>query len=331
MTHQSISSRLPSPLVAAVLLVLAAVAPTASAQKPAKPATPAPTAAATDSSDDDDAEAGGGRPFQFGIAAGALSYEAGRDEQALGAVLRWAPTRWFSLGATPTSVRARQAAFGTLPATTRSGLTDIPVEATLSHGFAGTTWSPSVAASFGATLPVGDTASGLGSGEVGYSVNGGIGFSPAEKLWVHIGAGRSLTRFSVQSAFSSGSGWGDVSVGTSLSDRVSASAGFSSDVGAVDSTLGRSRSLEGGVSFNVGRAGTLNLTTSHGVSGVAPAWSFALGLGTAFPYLSHLGGSSPNSTLQDSFGGGTHGLPTTTGNGKGTGTTTTGRGRGRKP
>ena len=310
--------------------LLTLMSPVAMAQKPAAKTAPAPAAKADTTSDDTDEE-GGGRPFQFGIAAGALSYDAGRDEQALGAVLRWAPTPWFALGATPTSVRARQAAFGTLPATTRSGLTDIPVEATLSHGFAGIPWSPSLAAAFGATLPVGDTASGLGSGEVGYSVSGGLGFSPAEKLWVHVGAGRSLTRFSVQSAFSSGSGWGDVSVGTSLSDRVSASAGISSDIGAVDSTLGRSRSVEGGVSFNVGRAGTLNLTASHGVSGVAPAWSFALGLGTAFPYLSHLGGSSPNSTLQNSFGGGTHGLPTTNGKGAGTGTTTTTRGRGRKP
>ncbi|MEO8622068.1 MAG: hypothetical protein ABI625_13445 [bacterium] len=33
----------------------------------------------------------------FGIAGGALSYDGGRSEQALGAVLRWVPTSWFSL------------------------------------------------------------------------------------------------------------------------------------------------------------------------------------------------------------------------------------------
>jgi hypothetical protein len=270
--------------------------------------------------------------FLFGIAGGALSYEGGRSEQALGAVVRWVPTPWLSLSTTPTSVRAKEIATTTLPAATRSGLTDIPVEATLAYGFGGVAWSPSVAASLGATLPVGDTASGLGSGEVGYSASGGIGFSPAERLWVHLGAGRSLTRFSVQSAFSSGTGWGDASAGVSLTDHVGASIGFSTDLGAVDSALARSTSIEGGTSVALGKAGTLNVTGSHGLSGIAPRWSFAIGVGTAFPYLNHLGGSSPNSTLQDSFGGGTHGLGNGNGNsGNGNATAASNRGRGKKP
>ena len=324
-------------MIAALMLAASA----AVAQKPAapgKPATPtkpvAPAVKADTAEDDsgDDGESGG-RQFLFGVAGGALNYDAGRSEQALGAVLRWVPVQWFSLSATPTSVRANEAATATLASRTRSGLTDIPLEATLSHGFAGVSLNPSVAASFGVTLPVGDTANGLGSGEVGYSASGSIGFIPVEGVWVHAGAGRSLTRFSVQSAFSSGSGWGDVSAGTSISKHVEASVGFSSDLGAVDSTLGRSRSVEGGMSFGIGRAGTLNLSASHGISGVAPQWSFALGVGTAFPYLNHVGGSSTVETLQQTFGGGTHGLGNGNGNGSGTTTTTTssGRGRGRKP
>ena len=82
------------------------------------------------------------------------------------------------------------------------------------------------------------------------------------------------------------------------------------------------------MSFGLGRAGTLNLSASHGVSGVAPQWSLALGVGTAFPYLSHLGGRSMSETLQGTFGGGTHGLPKSGGT---TGSTATTRGRGRKP
>lgn len=281
-----------------------------------------------DEKDDDDAP---GRTFLFGLAGGALSYDGGREEQALGAVLRWVPVRWLSLSATPTSARARETAVGTLPATTRSGLTDIPVEATLSHGFGGVVWSPSVAASLGVTLPVGDTASGLGAGEVGYAASGGLGFSPAERLWVHLGAGRSLTRFSVQSAFSSGTGWGDASAGVSLTDLVGASVGYSTDLGAVDSTLGRSTSIDGGVSIGIGRAGTVNLTGSHGLTGTAPRWSMALGIGTAFPYLNHLGGSSPNTMLQQTFGGGTHGLAIGSGTTAGaSGVTPPGRGRGKK-
>ena len=312
------------------LALVATSGSTVWAQLPLSQISHAPfTNAASPRDEDDDAP---GRTFLFGLAGGALSYDGGREEQALGAVLRWVPVRWFSLSATPTSVRARQVAVGSFPATTRSGLTDIPVETTLSHGFENVTWSPKVAGSFGVTLPVGDTASGLGAGEVGYSASGGLGFSPTDRIWVHLGAGRSLTRFSVQSAFSSGTGWGDASAGGSLTDRVGASVGYSTDLGAVDSTLGRSTSINGGMSVSIGRAGTVNLTGSRGVSGAAPSWSLALGIGTAFPYLNHLGGSSPNSTLQQTFGGGTHGLPTGTGKGSGTtGGTSTGRGRGRKP
>jgi hypothetical protein len=319
--------------LAIALAGLALAASPTFAQRPAKPAPPAVKADTTEDDSADDTESSG-RPFLFGVAGGALNYDAGRSEQALGAVMRWVPARWFSLSATPTSVRASESATATLPSTSRSGLTDIPLEATLSRGFAGVAWNPSVAGSLGVTLPVGDTASGLGAGEVGYSVSGGLGFAPAEGVWVHAGAGRSLTRFSVQSAFSSGSGWGDISAGTSLTKHVEVSAGISSDLGAVDSTLGRSRSVEGGMSFGIGRAGTLNLSASHGMSGIAPKWSFALGMGTAFPYLSHLGGGSTNATLQQTFGGGTHGLGNGKGSGTGTGTTTTttgGRGRGRKP
>ena len=316
--------------LARALAGIALAASPAFAQKPVKPTKPAAPAVKADTTEDDSADdaESSGRQFLFGVAGGALNYDAGRSEQALGAVMRWVPAPWFSLSATPTSVRASDAATATLPSRSRSGLTDIPVEATLSRRFAGVAWNPSVAGSLGVTLPVGDTASGLGAGEVGYSVSGGVGFAPAEGVWVHAGAGRSLTRFSVQSAFSSGSGWGDISAGTSLTKHVEVSAGMSSDLGAVDSTLGRSRSVEGGMSFGIGRAGTLNLSASHGLSGIAPNWSFAMGVGTAFPYLSHVGGGSTNATLQQTFGGGTHGL------GKGSGTTTTtttGRGRGRKP
>lgn len=302
------------------------------AQAPKRPA-PAPATAAvpsrdTTSAETDDEDRDAETRFQFGLAGGALHYAGGRSEQATGAVLRWVPVAWLAFSATPTSVRASEPAVSaTVPATTRSGLTDIPLEATLSRGFGGT-MSPSLAASLGVTLPVGDTASGLGSGEIGYSVSGGFGFSPGERTWVHLGAGRSLTRFSVQSAFSSGTGWGDASAGYSLTDRLSVSSGYSSDLGAVDSTLGRSTSIEGGLSAVVHGNTTLNLNASHGVGGSAPRWSVALGIGTAFPYLNHLGAHSAAEALQSAFGGGTHGIANN-GNGNGATKTNPGRGRGR--
>jgi hypothetical protein len=308
------------------LLALAIPSWIVSAQSPAKGRAPvAPVAAVADTDEADDPE----EPrVQYGVAAGTLQYGAGRSEQALGLVFRWLPVRYLSLSITPTTVRVREPGLtATSAEVVRSGLTDMPIEATLSKSFAGAL-SPSVSASLGASLPVGDTASGLGSGEMGYSMSGGIGLVPAEHFSLNVGAGRSLTRFSTQAAFSSGTGWGDASLGYAMNDRVSVSGGVSSDLGAVDSTLGRSRSFEGGASFVVGGSRTLNVNLSHGVSGSAPNWSMALGFGTAFPYLNHVGARSSDASLTNTFGGGTHGIGKggTTGSSTGKGN---GSGRGR--
>lgn len=272
-------------------------------------------------------------PFQYGVAGGALSYEGGRQEQAVGAVLRWVTTPWLSLSATPTAVHVRQpsvTAVGGYDA--RTGMVDLPLDATISHEFKAP-WSPGVALEFGVSLPVGDTASGFGAGKAGYSAGAGFGFSPAERLWVHLGAGRSLTDVGMQTAFASGSGWGDASAGVSITERFSVSGGYSTDFGAVDSTVGHSRSIDGGLALVVKGPTTLNVNASHGVSGVAPRWSLAIGLGTAFPYLTHVGAGTPIDALRNTFGGGTHGL------GNGTGGTSAGNsgnaggggnGRGRK-
>ena len=270
-------------------------------------------------------------PLEFGVAGGALSYEGGRQEQALGAVLRWITTPWLSLSATPTAVHVREPsalAVGSFERT--SGIVDLPVDATLSHGFSAP-WSPGVALALGVSLPLGDTATGFGAGKTGYSASVGLGFSPAERLWVHLGAGRSLTDVAMQSAFTSGSGWGDASAGVSLTERFSVSGGYSTDIGGVDSAVGHSTSIDGGLSLLVKGPTTLNVNASHGMSGLAPRWSLAIGLGTAFPYLNHLGAGSPIDELRGTFGGGTHGLGGGTGTGSGNSGNAGGtRGKGRK-
>jgi hypothetical protein len=261
--------------------------------------------------------------LQFGVAGGALEYPSGRGEQALGAVVRWAPQRWLSLAATPSAVRVREVATVTGPATSRSGLTDLPLEAVASRTFA-IRFAPTLSLGFGATLPLGDTAAGLGTGRVGYSASTGLGFAPAEGVWAHLGAGRSLSGFSPRSAFTGGSGWGDASAGFSLNERLSLSGGYGTDLGAVDPTVGRSASVEGGLAVSLRGHETMHLNASHGVSGAAPRWGLGVAFGTAFPYLNHLGAGSSLDQLSQSFGGGSHGL------GGGTsGSTSSGRGRGR--
>ena len=281
---------------------------------------PAPAA---DTSQGDDADIGEGRPgLQYGLASGALSYPGGRTEQSLGVVLRWVPVQWLSLSATPTGSHVHEPVVGTTPATSRSGIVDLPLEASVSHAFAGR-YTPTVSAGLGATLPVGDSASGFGQGRIGYSASIGAGFSPSEKVWIHTSAGRSLGNFSTQSALGSGSGWADLSAGTSITEALSVGGGFDTDYGNIDPAIGRSTSLSGNVAFVLHGANTLNVAASHGLSGAAPDWSIAIGIGTAFPYLNHLGAGSAMDNLRNTFGGGSHGL------GGGSGSVNSGHGRGR--
>jgi hypothetical protein len=301
--------------------LLLTAAPLAAQGVPPRPAavdTKPDTVSTADSSRDGTDDEGVPLGLQFGVASGALHYAGGRSEQSLAGVLRWAPVHWFSVSTTPTAIRASSPPLA--PANqsiVRSGPVDFPVEATVSRAFKAR-FAPTIAAQFGVTLPVGDTASGFGTGKVGYSTGASLGFAPTEQMWVHLGAGRSLSGVSMQSAFTGANGWGDATAGYSLTERVSLSGGYSSDLGAVDPTIGRSTSVNGGVALTLRGPLTLNVTTSHGLSGAAPSWSLAMGIGTAFPYLRHL--DSPSDLLRNAFGGGSHGLGTS-------GSGSSGRGR----
>lgn len=285
----------PSPL--AFLLLLAAALP---ARAQSTEPTPHPVAEPNDTLTDDQAEEG--RPgMQYGFASGALGYKTGLSEQTLGVIARWVPVRWLALSATPTMARVSAPATRTTRAYSQSGFEDLPLEAAVSHGFGGA-YEPTLSGSLGVSLPLGDSASGFGSGRVNSSASIGLGLAPMRGVWMHMGAGRSLGGLS---PFSSSSGWGDISAGTDVSQRVGVSGGFGTDLGAVDPAIGHSTSLESGLSYHVAGRSTLNVAVSKGVSGAAPNWSLAIGFGTAFPYLNHLGSSgSSMRTLNAAVGGG---------------------------
>jgi hypothetical protein len=117
-------------------------------------------------------------PVQFGLAGGALSYEGGRKEQALGAVVRWVAVPWLSFSATPTMVRVQEPTTTVGPIPGRTGVVDLPLEATAEHTFEAP-WSPGLALAMGVSLPLGDTATGFGAGKVGYSASAGWATPPA--------------------------------------------------------------------------------------------------------------------------------------------------------
>ncbi|MFL5608803.1 MAG: hypothetical protein ACJ8AD_20270 [Gemmatimonadaceae bacterium] len=289
-----------------LVALLSAIAPLAAQQTPTS--IPVAVDSAVDSADAGVDDEGVRLGLQFGLATGALHYKEGRSEQALGALIRWAPTRWFSLSGTPTGVRVEEPTSSTTRGP-RSGLTDVPLEATATHAFS-VAYKPTVSGSFGVMLPLGDTAGGFGTGRLGSSLSIGLGLAPSERIWTHLGAGRSLSGFTTQSAFTGSDGWGDASAGYAVTERCSVSAGFGTDLGSYDATIGRSMSVSGGLDLVVVGATTLHLNASHGLGGAAPTWSVGMAFGTAFPYLNHLGAGSSMGQGTSAFGGGTHGLST---------------------
>lgn len=309
------------PVAALVLAVAAASVPVLGAQQPAARRAP-PTSAgpaadsAADSATPPRADAASSdddewRPPKLatGVTAGALSYYGGHTEHAAAAVVRLNPTTWLSIALTPTAVTASEFDPYANVRLTASGITDIPLEVSLSHTLS-LPGRPSVALSYGATIPVGDTATGFGSGTPGQSVSVGVGFSPFARLGLQAGAGRALSDFSIQSSFNgTASIWGDAGFWASLSDRVGVSGGYSGDIGAVSEVYGRSRSASAGTNVRLVGPVTLTVNGSRGLGGPTPKWSFAVGLGTAFAMLGSVMPRSPVEELQGAFGGGRHGLP----------------------
>ena len=276
-----------------VALLVVTAAPLFAQSHPAPARVDADTAPAVD---DEGVRLG----LQIGVLTGALGYHDGRSEQDIGALVRWAPTRWFSLSTSPSAVHAVTPPVNGTQSISRSGVVDLPVSASLSHHFGGFL-APVLTGGLGITLPTGDSASGFGSGHAGSSVEIGVGLTPSDNCWLSLGAGHSLSSAASQSAFSSGTGWGDLSAGLSVSQRVSLEAGYDSDLGPLDDpTVGRSTSVGAGFEYAVHGSTMLNVGTAHGLSGSAPKWSIALGIGTAFPTLGH----AEAAPLRKAFGSG---------------------------
>ena len=284
----------------------------------------------TPSTEQDDGSDDSSTRFSTGVSAGAQSYVGGRSERALAAMLQWRAMPWLTLSVAPSYVSASEP--GTTGRLSASGLTDIPISIEAGHSFSGSL-SPSIGIGYGITLPVGDTLNGFGSGHVGSSLNIGAGIMPAPNFGLNAGVGRSLSSFSIRSGIDgTASMWGDVSawLQPAGNDHMSFSAGYSTDLGSVDTTYGRSTSVNLGFNVRLFNQVALNVDASHGLSGASPEWGFAIGFGTAFPSLGSARARTAVNQLSQVFGGGRHGLPSTK---SGTGTTTTtgiGRGGGRK-
>ena len=258
-------------------------------------------------------------PVTAGVTTGSMMFADRRVQQGVTGVVRWHMRRWMSLAASPTYARMRYPA--SLGGGAVGGLTDLPIELGLDHAF-DRDWSPAVGLSLGGTIPVGDEQIGFGSGSMGASIGAGVGLSPMDELSLHLGAGKSLTDYSMFGALGASEAvWGDAEVSYHLLEHLEATVGFDGDFAASDS-LGAARAVA--LSFAAGLGGPYTLTVSggHRVSGPAARWTFALGFGTDFAGFQAIGSSSPIQRLMRSVGGGSH---------RGSGSGSSGNGHGRGP
>lgn len=266
--------------------------------------------------------------LRSGFSTGTLRYQGGRMESAAALLVKLTLGEQVSIGITPTFAHV------TYPAATRSsagnvsGLTDIPVGIGFQHSFGGR-FEPSLALSLGGSIPVGDTAKGLGSGSVGSSFDVSGGFAPFPGTGVSVGVGHSFSDFSVLSVLNgTASGWADLSAWDEVTDRFSLSGGYDRDIGPVDSAYGRSSSVTAGLSYKLFKEGNVAISAGRGLTGASPLWSFSVGIGTAIPST---GGGFHNavSQLAAAFGGGSHGLSKKSSSGA-SATSTASQWRGRK-
>jgi hypothetical protein len=254
-----------------------------------------------------------------GVTTGSMTFADRRVQQGITGVVRWHMTHSIAIAASPTYARMSYPA--SLGGGTAGGLTDLPVELGLDHSF-DSEWSPALGLSLGATIPVGDRQIGLGSGSMGASVGAGVGLSPMDQLSLHLGAGKSLTDYSMFGALgASDAAWGEAEASYNLLEHLDATIGFDGDFSASD-TLGAARAVALSFAAALGGPYTLTVSGGHGVSGPAARWSFALGFGTDFAGFQAIGSSSPIQRLMRSMGGSSH---------RGSGSGNSGSGHGRAP
>jgi hypothetical protein len=280
-----------APLVVLSLLLASSAPATATAQSSNRKTTTTSAKRQAPSRESDE------RPPRLaaGMSVGTVQFADGRSEHAVSGVLQYQPLPWLALSMSPAAARATYYATDSAQTpTAASGLTDLPLAVAVSHTADDARWSPTLAATLGVALAVGDSAKGLGSGKRSVGLSLAAGVAPADAWYLSLGASRALTGGATQS----GTGTADataIDFGASrdIGERLSASLSLSADVRRADSTYSPGRVLAVGVAYAVSGPLTLTVDGGRGLTDASPRWLLSIGLGTAFAGVSPSGAASP--------------------------------------
>jgi hypothetical protein len=240
--------------------------------------------------------------FTYGTIGGAADLGGGSSMQALAVLLQYKPTPWLVVSTNPTLVHA------TAPSTTgvtasSTGLTDLPFGGTVSHSFSDAPLSPEAAAGLEVTLPVGNAAQGLGSGQTGFAGDFGLGVSPTDNLSLDLNVWHPFVGAGINSMLDASAATSiGIEAGYDWTERFSTSVGFNGDVGRADSGSTLPQSIAAGFVLRFAKPLALTVDAAHGVTTGAPRWLVSVGVGTAFSGLDPLGANSLLARLRHAFG-----------------------------
>ena len=225
----------------------------------------------------------------YGVTAAAFGWQDGHQEQALGAIIQLTPTRWLSLGASPTLLRV----IGVDGSESRFGITDLPVYAGVFHSFEAP-WRPTLGFAGVASLPTGDADQGLGRGKSLVSAQGVFAISPLSALTLRAGGSRLLrVGDSAPSGMPTTSLFGDAVLLASA--RTNLSVGYAMELrGEAPATYDPARAINAAMVHSLFGPVVLGVSAGRTIQGMGPRWSFAVGIGTAFAGLSPVGATSPS-------------------------------------
>jgi hypothetical protein len=240
----------------------------------------------------------GAAQASYGITAGTAKLSDTRTERALTAILQYQSGGWLTLSALPSFVHVSDGARSS------TGLGDLPLVAGAAHTFA-SGWSPTFGAALVATLPTGDAACGLGTGQTSWGVDGGVGVAPTGALRLSASGSHGFSGLGTQSALSAPQATSlRFEAALALSQRWILSGALGGDVGHGDSTQPLARTVGAGASYAIAGPLALTIDVGHGLTGASPQWILSIGIGTAFSGISPVAPTSSLRRLKDSFGGG---------------------------
>ena len=154
------------------------------------------------------------------------------------------------------------------------------------------------------SLPTGDAACGLGSGQTTFGIDAGVGIAPTANLRFSADASRNLSGLAGQSSLTPSQATAvRLEAAADVAPRWTIGLSVGADVGSGDSTQALTRIAGAGITHAIAGALAVTVDASHGLTTASPRWVVSVGLGTVFSGISPVAPTSPLRRLQRSFGG----------------------------